>query len=98
MSKETLTEIKQMDWGNLKPSQIIAMDFLLEQVQKLETYVETGTYIQLIEWRVNLMTKSIMVICPNCKGDGMDRYYDYVDYMTPCQKCNGAGIVDSDDT
>lgn len=36
MSKESLSEIKKMDWGNLKPSQLVVVDFLIKRVQELE--------------------------------------------------------------
>src|SRR5699024_9300540 len=40
MNEENLNEIKQIDWGNLKPSQIVAIDFLIERLQELERELE----------------------------------------------------------
>lgn len=36
MNEKTLKEIKQMDWGNLKPLQMTAISYLIERVQGLE--------------------------------------------------------------
>lgn len=36
-------------------------------------------------------------ICPVCKGNGLDRYLDYIDYMTPCPNCKGAGLIEKEE-
>lgn len=32
--------------------------------------------------------------CPTCKGDGFDRYNEFIDHMTPCPDCGGSGFVE----
>mgnify|MGYP001379948728 CR=1 FL=1 len=43
MNEKSLNEIKQMDWGNLKPSQIVAINHLIDQVQELEIHVDKNS-------------------------------------------------------